>query len=127
MRRSVISLVAVSVLGACGDRPGTANRAEHVQALVIPSAAPDRNLARSDEASGQTQPDLPPAPQQRMIASTAQIRAVVSDPVATVQALTALVEAKGGFVSDSRQWRSGEQMLASLTIRVPVRDLPATL
>jgi glycine cleavage system regulatory protein len=62
-----------------------------------------------------------------MIARTAQIRAVVSDPVATVQALTALVEVKGGFISDSRQWRSGEQMLASLTIRVPVRDLSATL
>lgn len=125
MRRSIVTLSSIVVLGACGDRAGTGNRPERVQAVVISSAAQDRNL--SDEASGRTQSELPPAPLLRMIARTAQIRAVVSDPVATVQALTTLVEAKGGFVSDSRQWRSGEQMLASLTIRVPVRDLPATL
>ena len=129
MRRSIVTLIAIVVLGACGDRARTANRPEQVQALVAPAptAARDMSEGAAPEAAYGTQPDVRPAPQQRMIARTAQIRAVVSDPVATVQALTTLVEAKGGFISDSRQWRSGEQMLASLTIRVPVRDLPATL
>lgn len=131
MRRSIVTLMSVVVLGACGDRARTANRSEEVQGLVLPATAPaaERGLyeAATPEAADRTQPEAPPAPQQRLIARTAQIRAVVSDPIATVQALTTLVEAKGGFISDSRQWRTGEQMLASLTIRVPVRDLPATL
>ena len=129
MRRSIVTLIAIVVLGACGDRARTANRPEQVQALVAPAPAAARDMSEgaAPEAAYGTQPDVRPAPQQRMIARTAQIRAVVSDPVATVQALTTLVEAKGGFISDSRQWRTGEQMLASLTIRVPVRDLPATL
>ncbi|HMA41497.1 MAG TPA: DUF4349 domain-containing protein [Gemmatimonadales bacterium] len=131
MRRSIVTLISLVVFGACGDRARTTNRSEVAQGLVLPSTAPaaerDMYEAAAPEAADRTQPDARPAPQQRMIARTAQIRAVVSDPVATVQALTTLVEAKGGFISDSRQWRSGEQMLASLTIRVPVRDLPATL
>lgn len=129
MRRSVIGLVAVGVLGAgaCHDRSGRATQSEQVQGVVAPSAVPAAYLASSAEAPDQAPAAATDQPLRRMIARTAQIRAVVSDPVATVQALTALVEAKGGFISDSRQWRSGEQMLASLTIRVPVRDLPATL
>jgi uncharacterized protein DUF4349 len=122
MRRSIVTLIAIVALGACGDRPRTASRSERVQALAAPAPG-----SASPEAADRTQPEVSRAPQQRMIARTAQIRVVVSDPVATAQALTTLVEAKGGFISDSRQWRSGEQMLASLTIRVPVRDLPATL
>jgi hypothetical protein len=41
--------------------------------------------------------------------------------------LGAQVAAGGGYVSDSKQWRSGDQMLASMTIRVPVDKLESTL
>lgn len=129
MRRSVITLFAIGLLGACGDRGGRADQYALAPGVVrtAPAEAPAAFAAASSGAEDQSQTAPAGVPLRRMIARTAQIRAVVSDPVATVQALTALVESEGGFVSDSRQWRSGEQMLASLTIRVPVRDLFATL
>jgi len=128
MRRTIITLVASGVLVACGDHASRAPQSEAAPGVTASaSARPEAYAAFSPEATDQAQAAAVDQPLQRMIARTAQIRAVVSDPVATMQALTALVEAKGGFISDSRQWRTGEQMLASLTIRVPVRDLPATL
>lgn len=124
MRRSVVILVSIGVLGACGDR---ASRLVPGRTASAPEAAPQAYAPGSPGASDQARAAALGAPLRRMIARTAHIRAVVADPVATAQALTALVAAKGGYVSDSRQWRSGEQMLASLTIRVPVGDLATTL
>jgi hypothetical protein len=114
-------MVAV-VLTGCdrAERGRLATRAPEGAPLAVPAPA----SPRADEIAASP---APPAEPQRMIARSAQLRIVVSDPVATAQRLGADVEARGGYVSDSRQWRSGDQMLASLTIRVPATDLSATL
>lgn len=128
MRRLVITLVAAISIAACRDQ--FRGRGEGPAAGRATGAAPEAPVAAlyiPPGGSDEQQSAVPTAPAQRMITRTAQIRVVVSDPVAAMRTLTAMVEKRGGYVSDSRQWRSGEQMLASLTIRVPVRDLPATL
>jgi Domain of unknown function (DUF4349) len=66
-------------------------------------------------------------PMRRMIARSAQVRVVVADPAAVARSLGSQVDAAGGYISDSKEWRSGGQMLASLTIRVPVDKLEPTL
>lgn len=123
--------MACSVLGGlllgCGkaERPANVSRAApdvtEPAAMPTPGEHVSAALAATDEAAPRA------APSPRMIARTAQLRVVVSDPVSTARAIGAEVEAHGGFVSDSRQWRTGDQMLASMTLRVPAADLPATL
>ena len=63
----------------------------------------------------------------RMIIRTAQLSVVVSDTSATIEKLTHAVEAAGGYVNDSRIWRDGEQLRATLSIRVPADRLTQTL
>lgn len=63
----------------------------------------------------------------RMIIRTAEMHIIARDPAATLQALTAMAEARGGFVADSKQWREGHQAHASLTLRVPAKQLGPTL
>jgi len=62
-----------------------------------------------------------------MIIRTANIQLVVADPAEAVRALSAFCEARGGWVANSKQWREGEQPRASLTIRVPAKDLAVAL
>lgn len=114
------------VLG-CGkaERPANGSRAAPYVAAPAAMPAPGEQVSATLAASDEAAPQAAPSP--RMIARTAQLRIVVSDPVSTARAIGADVEAHGGFVSDSRQWRSGDQMLASMTLRVPAADLPATL
>src|SRR5262245_25929464 len=46
----------------------------------------------------------------RMIIRTAQVSLVVSDTAATMDKLTALAQAFGGYVNDTKVWRDGEQL-----------------
>jgi hypothetical protein len=52
---------------------------------------------------------------------------VVADPVAAARHIGTQIEAMGGYVSDSRQWRAGDQVLASETLRVPASRLTDAL
>ena len=58
---------------------------------------------------------------------TAEVRITVDDTSATVGAVTAAVEASGGYLSDSKIWRDGETMRAHLTLHVPPEKLTSTL
>ena len=92
-----------------------------------------RQVAPDSAAVAQTATAVPasaPAPQQampRMIIRTAQLSLVVSDTGATLEKLTKAVEASGGYVNDSKTWRDGEQLRATLSIRVPADRLTQTL
>lgn len=62
-----------------------------------------------------------------MIIRTAAISAVVGDAAEALKAITAAVEARGGYLAESRRWREGEQLRASATIRVPEQHLNSVL
>lgn len=62
-------------------------------------------------------------PQPRMIIRNANMSLVVRDAVDVLQKVAALVDAKGGYVADSRQWKEREQVRASASLRVPATQL----
>ena len=72
-------------------------------------------------------PPPPAAKLPRMIIRTAQLSVIVADTNATIEKLTQAVEASGGYVNDSKIWREGEQLRATLSIRVPADRLTQTL
>jgi glycine cleavage system regulatory protein len=74
---------------------------------------------------------LPPPPQrealQRMIIRSANISMIVDDTAGSIDKITAAAESVGGYVSDSKVWRDGEQLRGSITLRVPTDRLSAAL
>lgn len=73
----------------------------------------------------------PPPPQrevlQRMIIRSANISMIVDDTAGSIDRITAAAESVGGYVSDSKVWRDGEQLRGSITLRVPADRLSAAL
>jgi len=57
----------------------------------------------------------------------ANVKIVVADTTKTVDTVMQSVEAEGGFVAGSHIWRDGDQLRATLTLRVPSDKLTATL
>jgi hypothetical protein len=85
--------------------------------LRVGGSVVGRSPAQAAEAS-------PPAqPQTRMIIRNANMSLVVRDAVDVLQKVTALVDAKGGYVADTRQWKEREQVRASASLRVPATQL----
>jgi hypothetical protein len=58
-----------------------------------------------------------------MIIRNANMSLVVRDAADVLQKVTALVDAKGGYVADTRQWKEREQVRATATLRVPATQL----
>jgi len=52
---------------------------------------------------------------------------IVGDTARSVETITAAAEAAGGYVSDSKIWRDGELLRATISLRVPANKLTATL
>jgi hypothetical protein len=67
------------------------------------------------------------APFRRMIVRTANVSIIVRDTDAAMQSITRQAEALGGYVSDSKVWRDGELLRATLTLRVPAEKLTPAL
>lgn len=70
-------------------------------------------------------PQAPAMP--RVIIRTAQMSLVVTDAASVASKLSALATSAGGYVTESKQWREGEQLRASMTLRVPPQRLDETL
>jgi hypothetical protein len=87
--------------------------------MVTSTATSGTGLATHSLASA-------PAP-IRMIIRTAQVNLIVADTAAALEKLTAVIEANGGYLSGSKTWREGEQLRATLSVRVPANRLNATL
>ncbi len=91
--------------------------------------------AASSEVESPPPPPPPPGsaatlPAQRfprMIVRNAEVRLIVSDTGAVVRSLTTAAEAAGGYVGDAKTWREGEQLRATLTLRVPAARLTGVL
>ncbi len=93
------------------------------------------NAARADRVAGNIA-SFAAAPQQqqqvpldvkRMIIRSANISMIVDDTAGTIDRITAASESVGGYVSDSRVWRDGEQLRGAITLRIPADRLSAAL
>lgn len=78
-------------------------------------------VGRSSARPAATNP--PPQTQTRMIIRNANMSLVVRDAADVLQKVTALVDARGGYVADTRQWKEREQVRASASLRVPATQL----
>jgi hypothetical protein len=97
---------------------------------TTPVAMQERGVAK-DQASGVAQAPQAPRPAAvtptRMIIRTAQMSLVIADATDVIRKLGAFAQSKGGYVTDSRQWRVDNQIRANVTIRVPAASLDATI
>jgi hypothetical protein len=101
-------------------------------ALIVWSCKAETN------SGGQAPPPVPPAAQAKadgqarapvlhVIVRTAEVSLIVGDTTGTLEKLVALAAANGGYVTDSRVWRDGQVLRATLTLRVPAQKLDAAL
>jgi hypothetical protein len=61
-----------------------------------------------------------------MMIRTATVTMIVGDTSAVIDRITRAIEANGGYINDSKIWREGEQVRATLSLRVPsLRLTPA--
>jgi uncharacterized protein DUF4349 len=84
--------------------------------LTEEQAAPQAGVAK----------DAAPLP-QRMIIRNANLSIIVDDTAGTIEKITAAGESVGGYVSDSKVWRDGEQLRGAITLRIPADRLSAAL
>jgi glycine cleavage system regulatory protein len=117
MKQKVFALVALLALSC---------KAEHRMDSPKPAAPVATDAAAravpASFAAGAEAPALP-----RLIIRTAEVTLIVGDTTASVERLAALASANGGYLTDSKIWRDGQQVRATLTIRVPATKLDAAL
>jgi hypothetical protein len=64
---------------------------------------------------------------ERMVIHTVDLRLIVKDTQASLEAVQNLAGELGGYVASSRTWHTEEQLSASLTLRVPADQLNTAL
>lgn len=139
MRRFVVLLSLLLAVAACKKE----ERAADVSSIAAPAPPPPpqaealrAQVATDTEAPGGAPavgglapaPNVPAAPAvPRMMIRTATITMVVGDTSAVIDQITRAIEANGGYVNDSKIWRDGEQLRATLSLRVPAARLTPSL
>jgi len=129
MKQKVFALLALAAISCKAERAlpppeaqTTATDFSRVAGLAGPPPAPPPN---AHAVAAKPEPQAPALP--RMIVRTAEVSLIVGDTGATVETLAQLAAANGGYVTDSKFWRDGEVMRATLTVRVPAAKLDAAL
>jgi len=103
-------------------------KAEHSASRNAPPPPPRPAAVDSTLRVGGAPPPALQAPAlPRLIIRTAEVALIVGDTSASVESLAALAAANGGYVTDSKLWRDGQLVRATLTIRVPAQKLDAAL
>jgi hypothetical protein len=115
MKRILLATLLV-VLSCKAEKGPLQQAAANSQTQVAESAE------RAPQAPAPSQP-AQTQPQTRMIIRNANMSLIVRDAVDVLQKVTALVDAKGGYVAESRQWKEREQVRASVTLRIPATQL----
>ncbi len=102
-------------------------------------AARDAAPASASTGAGNTSADGQPVPladylaratqaqEKRVIIYTGNVALVVKDTEESVQAITKLVEAQGGYVSGSNVYQSGEVLRGTVSVRVPAERYPQVM
>lgn len=113
---------------------GVACKKEYVGGLARRAAELPRGVPVQLAQTGQPAPPPPPPPAatpvavpNRMIVRNAQLSLVVRNAVDVLHKASALAESKAGYVTEERQWKEGEQVRASATLRIPAAQLRPVL
>ncbi len=120
--RRVVPVLIILALFACVRK----ERASLVEAKNAGEA--DAGVVRTAASFGAAAPQQEQqSTQPRMIIRTANVSMIVDDTSAAMEKITAAAEAVGGYVSDSKVWRDGEQLRGSIALRIPADRLSAAL
>jgi hypothetical protein len=122
MKRIVV--VALFLCLACKKEERVSADPASVHAFAVSTAAVTATAATGTAATT-TSPTAQPA--SRMIIRNANLSLVVRDAIDVLRRTTALVESKGGYVAEERQWKEREQFRGSATLRVPAPELTTVL
>jgi len=118
--RRLIPVVLVLAIIAC-------KKQEVMSKLVAEEAKADAQTRGTSANVAQSLAPPPASQIQRMIIRSANISMIVDDTGGTIEKITAAGESVGGYVSDSRVWRDGEQLRGAITLRIPADRLSAAL
>jgi hypothetical protein len=122
--RIVPWLVVLIVLAACAaPAPQVVRNAE----VAAPAVAPSAGRPAASLADGADKTAYAPADTERMIVRTADLSLVVTDTGSALQSVSSLVTGLGGYVADSKAWRQGEQLRATVKLRLPAGQLDSAL
>jgi hypothetical protein len=121
MKRKEAVLLALLLAFSCKAERSSMPVAEDVAATQTAAVAQRAGAVPVADTKAQA-PAMP-----RIIIRNAQLTLIVADAAPVVDKLTALANAAGGYVSDSKQWRESEQLRASITLRVPAQRLDQVL
>ena len=86
---------------------------------------PGSRAAADVSAPAAQKAEVTPIP--RMIIRNANLSLVVDDTSAAIAKITAAAESTGGYISDSKVWRDGEQLRGTITARIPADRLTPAL
>ena len=133
MKHLTIAIMAVLLLSCKKDGSATTSTISSPMAARDSGAA--YQVANSRAALAQEEvAALPPPPSpktpptaERMIIRNATLSIVVRDAADVLRKATALVEGRGGYVANERQWKEGDQVRASAVLRVPAAQLKEIL
>lgn len=105
-----------------GQPPALARSAQVSLASPVRQTAVDAVAGTAAAAEAPKEIAMP-----RMIIRNANVTIVVRNAVEVLSRVTALAESKGGYVSDTKQWKENEQVRATAILRVPSAQLSAVL
>lgn len=126
MRRIVVAiLISLLVLPSCRKQESMSEAAPASAVMQERGVAKDQALAT--DAAPQSPRAAAVEKPNRMIIRMAQMSLVIGDASEVIKKLGAFAQSKGGYITDSRQWRVDNQIRANVTIRVPAASLDATI
>ena len=114
--RRIVPVLLILALISCKREEAALSRAANQPSTSTAAGAQRANEVKDSSAA-----------LQRMIIRSANISIIVDDTAATLAKITAAGEAVGGYVSDSRIWRDGEQLRGTVTLRIPSDKLSTAL
>jgi chromosome segregation ATPase len=105
--------LALLLTGCSAERSSPSQALESVQPKPASQVAPEASQV------------LPAA--VRMVIRTAEMSIVVDNAADYLSSVVRVVEAQGGYITGTRQWRDNGQLRASATLRVPAEKLTVVL
>ncbi len=116
----VTLVLVVLFLAACAESPQTIVADGASSAAEAPRAPALESYNVEDATAGQ-------AAQDQLIIRTGNLEIVVADSEQAIEAITAQVNAAGGWVVESSIFLRGEAKVGNITVRVPAERFEATI
>jgi len=120
------AVLLLLALAACGPAQAPTQRGATEGVAPAPTKAPAPAVpskeVQADQASAATT-----SVSDRLIIKTATISLIITDTQEAIGTVTALATGAGGFVLNTNTYHEGEQLLATMIIKVPVEKFEDTL